>query len=126
MHVSEYWWFDDLPMNTLFDESLSPPGLPSFDILDASPTVTLTTLVASAVILDACYTVMNIKEELVTHNKQIKWKEQEKLKERANMRRVRIYHNPNDNQRNNHSDSDSDEKMKYLKVNKNLSVFIRY
>ena len=50
---------NDLPMKTLLVESLSPPGRPSLEILSASPTVAFATLVASAVILEACNTVMS-------------------------------------------------------------------
>ena len=44
----------NLPIKTLFVESLSPPGRSSLEILTASPTVAFATLVASAVILEAC------------------------------------------------------------------------
>ena len=49
---------DALPMKTLFVESLSPPGRPSLEILAASPTVAFAALVASAVILEACFMVI--------------------------------------------------------------------
>jgi hypothetical protein len=51
--VCVYQQHNDLPMKTLLVESLSPPGRPSLEILAASP-VAFATLVASAVILEAC------------------------------------------------------------------------